>query len=58
MALKHCKEVRFSNGGHYFACAIGINVMVFPTYVHLMPKEPMTTAAIFCILITNFFLLL
>jgi WD40 repeat protein len=32
MPLKHCKEVRFTHGGHRFACAIGISVMVFSTH--------------------------
>jgi WD40 repeat protein len=32
MGLKHCKEVRYSNGGQYFAVAVGINVMIFPSY--------------------------
>ncbi len=31
MQLKHCKAVTFCNGGHMFACAIGISVMVFNT---------------------------
>lgn len=32
IAVKQCREIRFSHGGHMFACAIGISVQVFSSY--------------------------
>lgn len=38
LQIKGCKEIRFSNGGHLFACAVGLNaVYVYNFYTEECP---------------------
>lgn len=32
LSVKHCVDVKYAHGGQYFACAAGINVIVYTSY--------------------------
>jgi hypothetical protein len=39
LGIKNCKEIQFSNGGQYFACQAGSNVIVYKFYTAESPPE-------------------